>query len=388
MNSIFITVKKELRTVFRDKKTLATMFVFPIMIAFFVIFFGYFYDGIANDNKEYKVGFNYEMTDIEKEVFKNDKLVLNHYDDMDKMKEAYDNGDIDCYFTYDSNNKKYEVFSNQSISSNGNESLEAGNLVMSSLDAYNNLLFTNKLQSMGINVQEEKNNFTVEGVNLEEKQTNYMVNLLLSIGITYLIMGICMAASNMGISATATENENGTLETILTLPVSKKELIIGKYLSCFIVSFIAGLVSLAIVLGSLSVDIHFFTLFDNYNLSINLKSICGGILVIAAASLFIAGVSIVLTAFAKTFKEAQSKAGFLNMIAIIPMFITMFGDKVESYYYFIPICNSNQLLNDMYVGGFNFGNAIITFVSTLVYSVFIIWYIIKSYNSEKILFNN
>ncbi len=388
MNSIFITVKKELRTVFRDKKTLATMFVFPIMIAFFVIFFGYFYDGIANDNKEYKVGFNYEMTDIEKEVFKNDKLVLNHYDDMDKMKEAYDKGDIDCYFTYDSNNKKYEVFSNQSISSNGNESLEAGNLVMSSLDAYNNLLFTNKLQSMGINVQEEKNNFTVEGVNLEEKQTNYMVNLLLSIGITYLIMGICMAASNMGISATATENENGTLETILTLPVSKKELIIGKYLSCFIVSFIAGLVSLAIVLGSLSVDIHFFTLFDNYNLSINLKSICGGILVIAAASLFIAGVSIVLTAFAKTFKEAQSKAGFLNMIAIIPMFITMFGDKVESYYYFIPICNSNQLLNDMYVGGFNFGNAIITFVSTLVYSVFIIWYIIKSYNSEKILFNN
>lgn len=388
MNKIWITIKKELRTVFRDKKTLSMMFVFPIMIAFFVIFFGYFYDGIANDNKVYNVGYNYEMTDMEKEVFKNDNLKLNHYDSFDKMKNAYENGDIDCYFTYDISNKKYVVYSNQSISSNGNDSLEAGNLVTSSLNSYNTLLFNSKLESMGINVQEEQNSFSIEGINLEEKQTNYMVNLLLSIGITYLIMGICMAASNMGISATATENENGTLETILTLPVSKKELIVGKYLSCFIVSFVAGLVSLAIVLGSLSFDIHFFTLFDNYNMSINFKSICGGILVIAAASMFIAGFSIILTAFAKTFKEAQSKAGFLNMVAIIPMFVSMFGDKVESYYYFIPICNANQLLNDMFVGGFDFSNAVITFVSTLVYSFIIIAYIIKTYNSEKILFNS
>ena len=387
MNNIFITIKKELRTVFRDKKTLATMFVFPIMIAFFVIFFGYFYDDLANDDKSYNVGYNYEMTDIEKEAFKVDELKLTHYDTLEDMKKAYDNGDIDCYFSYDSDAKRYDIYSNQNIS-NTNDSLNAANLVATYLDAYNSVLFANKLSDYGINMLEEMNSFTIENVNVEEKESNYMVTLLLSIGITYLIMGICMAASNMGISATATENENGTLETILTLPVSKRDLIIGKYLSCFIVSFIAGLVSLAIVLGSLSIDIHFFTLFDNYNMTINLKSICGGILVIAAASLFIAGVSIVLTAFAKTFKEAQSKAGFLNMVAIIPMFVSMFGEGVDSYYYFIPICNSNQLLNDMFVGGFSFTNAIITFVSTLIYSIIIIAYIIKSYNSEKILFNN
>ena len=64
MNNIIITIKKELRTVFRDKKTLITMFIFPIMIAFFVIFFGWFYDNVSKDDKTYNVGFNYTMTQI------------------------------------------------------------------------------------------------------------------------------------------------------------------------------------------------------------------------------------------------------------------------------------------------------------------------------------
>ena len=388
MNNIFITIKKELRTVFRDKKTLATMFVFPIMIAFFIIFFGYVYDDIAKEDKTYQIGINYTMSEMEKSIFESDENIkLKKYSNIDEMKDAYENGDIDCYITYDANNNKYQVFSNQNAGKDI-DSMQAATLAVAYLGTYNQAIAAQKLSEQGISFVETMNNFEIEETGIEVQESNYMVSTLLSLGITYLIMGICMAASNMGISATATENENGTLETILTLPVSKKELIVGKYLSCFIVSFIAGLVSLAIVLGSLSIDIHYFTLFDNYNLIINTKSICGGILVIAAASLFIAGFSIVLTAFAKTFKEAQSKANFLNVIALIPMFITMFNDKIEQYYYIIPICNSNLLLNDMFVGGFSFTNAIITFISTLIYSIIVIIYIIKSYNSEKILFNN
>ena len=45
-NNIFITIKKELRSMFRDKKTLFMIFGFPFIIAFMIFLMGciYFYN--------------------------------------------------------------------------------------------------------------------------------------------------------------------------------------------------------------------------------------------------------------------------------------------------------------------------------------------------------
>ena len=51
MNNILITMKKELRSIFRDKKTLIMLFVLPIMIPFFVILYGYMFDNMEDTYK-------------------------------------------------------------------------------------------------------------------------------------------------------------------------------------------------------------------------------------------------------------------------------------------------------------------------------------------------
>ena len=59
-NNIKITIKKELRSIFRDKKTVALILLFPLLIAFFVFYLSSTYENSINDQKVYTVAINYE----------------------------------------------------------------------------------------------------------------------------------------------------------------------------------------------------------------------------------------------------------------------------------------------------------------------------------------
>ena len=65
-----ITIKKELRSIFRDKKTVTLIFVFPLLIAFFIFLLSSTYETSINDKEIYDIAINYELTDIEKKIIK------------------------------------------------------------------------------------------------------------------------------------------------------------------------------------------------------------------------------------------------------------------------------------------------------------------------------
>ena len=72
-NAVIITVKKELRGIIRDKKSLLMMLVTPLLIPVFIFLFSGIYDSMMNKDttvKEYNVGINYELTSIEKDIIK------------------------------------------------------------------------------------------------------------------------------------------------------------------------------------------------------------------------------------------------------------------------------------------------------------------------------
>ena len=190
----------------------------------------------------------------------------------------------------------------------------------------------------------------------------------------------------MATSATAVEKENGTLETLLTFPVRSSELIIGKYLATVITGIIASLIGLILTIGSILIASEIFEMFKTITFSINLTTIIIGIITCISASLFIAGLSIAITSFAKTYKEAQSSSQVLSIITIIPMMISLIGIKISTIYYLIPIANYVQLLMDIFSKNFNYLNILIVLISSIIYVVIVIYYIIRQYKSEKVLF--
>ena len=75
-NNIKITIKKELRSIFRDRKTVALILLFPLLIAFFVFYLSSTYENSINDQKVYTVAINYEPNEIETKLIKENQLKI------------------------------------------------------------------------------------------------------------------------------------------------------------------------------------------------------------------------------------------------------------------------------------------------------------------------
>ena len=191
----------------------------------------------------------------------------------------------------------------------------------------------------------------------------------------------------MSNSITASERENGTLETILTFPIKAKELIMGKYLSSVIVGIISSVFGLSIGLVSIGISKEIFKSFSEITLNINFIVILISILIIIVASLFISSLALILTIYSKNTKESQSATQTLSFVCMIPFFIKMLNIDVSSYYY-VPILNYNEVLMNIYTSSINWINIFITLVSTIVLIFIVLKYIFMTYSSEKVLFTD
>ena len=381
MNNIFITIKKELRSIFRDKKTIIAMFIYPILIPFMVFLYGSIGDGVDNENASTTIGINYSLSGPEKELLKSLNISYNTYSTEKEMNTAFQNKQITGYITQPEEHK-YVIYTDES----NTDGLTASGLIQGYLEGYNTYLTSEYLLNKGINVEEAYNQLSFENKQLDHN--NYMVTVLLAVSLTYTILAICISSTNVAISTTATEKENGTLETLLTFPIKKSELITGKYASSVVVGFISAIISLVLMIVAFHIGSIKFEIFKDISLNISFLSIGGCLLISLLASLFISGVAMFLTTGAKSYKEAQSKIGLINMLGIIPMFVSILNVKITNLYYLIPICNYEQILNDLLIGKVNGLGIIISVCSTIVYATVIVKLIIASFDGEKILYNN
>lgn len=378
-NSIIITIKKELRSILRDKKTLITLLLFPILIPLMIFLYSYIYDNQTQD-EFYNIAVNYELNTTEKSLLKDCYLNPKYYKSLSSMKKAYKENEVSGYIDYNKEKNTYTIYTNK----DSEEGMYVANYVTTYLDSYNNYLAKLYLTGEDIDIDKAYNNFDYKIKNLDGE--NFILEIIFSISFTYIIMSIVLAGTNMATSATAVEKENGTLETLLTFPVKASELIIGKYLATVIVGLIASLIGLILTIGSISIASHLFEMFKTINFSINIETILIGIITCISASLFISGLSIAVTSFAKTYKEAQSSSQVLSILTVIPMMVSLIGIKINTIYYLIPIANYVQLLMDIFSKNFNYLNISIVLISSIIYVIVVISYIIAQYKSEKVLF--
>ncbi len=381
MNNIKITAKKELRSIFRDKKTLILLFTLPIMIPILIFFYGYMFDNMEDDmSGDITMGVTYEVSQKEEEIIKEINLKYKTYESYEKVKEAYENKEIDVYITKKDN--FYRIYANE-----GNQNGQIAIAMTSAyIEEYSRKLGEEYIIENGLDPQIAFNSLSYEVKNTTD--TDYILSLIYDIAFTYTIMAIVLAAGNMAMSATATEKENGTLETILTLPITTKELIIGKHVGATIMSILVSSFSLLVTILSLLIGNKMFESFKTFNINISFTTIALAFLVVLSASILISGIALALTAMCKTTKEAQSKTQVLNFICLAPMFISLSGMEAGKYFYMIPICNYIQTLLDLFNNNVNLLNVFIVFASSIIYIVIIIHIIIKLYKSEKVLFAN
>ena len=378
-NNLWNILKKELRELFRDKKSLAMMLVIPIFIPLLVIGMSALFESqVSKDVSEYnKIGFAYEMTDVEKSIAEEmDIEILNGTDE--ELKQKYDEGEIDLYITKQDN--KYIINTDGS-----DNSTFASSLMETYFNTYKQYLQQSYLQENNINPDEVLNIITVEENMIE--QDNYFANYIKNYAFLFIMMAITVSATYPATDTTAGERERGTLETLLTFPIKSRDIIVGKFLGVIVSSIITGIISLLLAIVSLVVTKNMFSIYEGIDVMFSPTTILFAVIVIIAYSFFISGLCIAIASTSKTFKEAQSALTPLTFISFFPgMIAFMMGITTTPILSIVPFINFTLIFTDINNGTIDLLNIALMAISTIVYIILVFAYIIKQYKSEKVLF--
>ena len=380
MNNIIVTLKKELKLIIRDKKSLLMMALTPLFIPIFVILMSYIYEEITtnNEDKKYVVGVNYSLSNIEKELLSKELDII-YYDNIDNIKKDYDKKKIISYIIKDNNN--YNIYTNTQ-SEDGSMAIS---YIVSYLDNYNNYLGQSYLIDNNIDLNKVYNNINY---NINEiKGESVFGNQIILMAITFIIMSITLSSIYTSTDTTAGEKERGTLETILTFPIGRKELVLGKYLAISTSGLITLMIGILLSLISLYYVKNTFTIYDNVIFNINIITITLIVLILIFYTFFISGICITIASFTKTFKEAQSALTPISLITCVPMFLELLNININGALAFIPIINHTIVVNEILTGTINISSIIITIISSIIYIILLMIFINKMYKSEKILFS-
>ena len=378
-NNLWNILKKELRELFRDKKSLAMMLVIPIFIPLLVIGMSALFESqVSKDVSEYnKIGFAYEMTEEEKSIAEEMNIeIINGTDE--ELKQKYDNGEINLYITKQDN--KYIINTDGS-----DNSTFASSLMETYFNTYKQYLQQSYLQENNINPNEVLNIITVEENVLE--QDNYFADYIKNYAFLFIMMAITVSATYPATDTTAGERERGTLETLLTFPIKSRDIIVGKFLGVTVSSIITGLISLALAIISLMLTKNMFSIYEGMDVMYSPITILFAVIVIIAYSFFISGLCIAIASTSKTFKEAQSALTPLTFISFFPgMIAFMMGITTTPILSIVPFLNFTLIFTDINNGTINLLNIGLMAISTIIYISLVFAHIIKQYKSEKVLF--
>ena len=378
-NNLWNILKKELRELFRDKKSLAMMLVIPIFIPLLVIGMSALFESQMNvDTEEYnKIGFSYELSEVEESIAKEMDIDVVH-GTTKELKEKYEEGNIDLYITKKDNH--YTIHSDGSDNSS-----YASSLMETYFNTYKEVLQQESLSKQKINPDEILNIITVDEKVVEED--NFFASYIKNYAFLFILMAITVSATYPATDTTAGERERGTLETLLTFPIKSKDIIIGKFLGVTVSSIITGLLSLALAVISLFISKDMFTIYESVNTMYSLSSIIYAVVVIVTYSFFISGLCIAIASTSKTFKEAQSALTPLTFISLFPgMIAFMIGIKTTILISIIPFLKFTTIFTDITAGNINVLHIFLMMLSTVIYISIVFYYIIKQYKSEKVLF--
>jgi sodium transport system permease protein len=215
--------------------------------------------------------------------------------------------------------------------------------------------------------------------------------------IGYMVILLCMTgAMYPAMDLTAGEKERGTMETILSSPISRMHLVLGKFL--LILTAALGTAALSVM----SMGVSFSVLGHYTSQSANGREAASGMILklgpqtVISVFLMALPVAVLFSAtlmtialFAKTYKEAQSYLTPMTFVVIIPAIAAMLpGVELTPKLALVPILNVSLLCKELVAGTYHWNYIAIIFSSTCVYAAAALFIAIKMFQRESVLFRS
>ncbi len=161
-----------------------------------------------------------------------------------------------------------------------------------------------------------------------------------------LILMTITGAVYPAIDLTAGERERGTLEILVAAPVPRIQLLLAKYLAVLTVALLTAVVNLLAMFATVASMGLVRILFGDAGISLDLLAGIAALLVLFSA--FFSAVLLAVTSFARSFKEAQAYLIPLMLVSIAPGMLSMIpGLKLSGPLAVTPLVNIVLLSRDM-----------------------------------------
>lgn len=420
--------KKEMLDVLRDKKTVVMMLVVPVILyplIFIVVMQVMAAISSSMEEQNYKIAIEAEDDGaflrrlMVKDEKSRDESAVNkeesqesadtfadHDEDagssettytitmvdpesIDDYERALEEEELDVYVrgTMQDGKFQYDVYYISSVT-NSNYAM---NIVMDAFDEYRDELTQAKIEEAGLDVHE-----ILEPVLYGNKDTasreQSLGSIMGSILPFMLVISLLMGTMYPAIDTTAGERERGTLETILTLPVTNRQLIVSKFLTVAVIGMISAVLNI-ISMGGIAV--YMYKIIDMQTDAADIEmakfypAILVGILAILAFSLFISAVAMCVTSFAKSYKEANNYITPLMLVVLFTGYIGFIPNiELTRTMAMVPVANICLLIKNILVFKIDYMIIAVVLLSNIAYAVFAILFLSKIYNSESILFSD
>lgn len=389
--------KKEIMDVIRDKKTILTMVVLPVILyplLFVIIMQVMTMISTAQQERTYYIA--YEGVSEENQIALNDwiageedklEYIIKEVESENPKKDLEDEV-IDAYLTTTVNDSQviYEIHYLSAVTN----SYTVSDMLKEEIDSLSKKKAEENAKKEGLDV--ERILYPVK-VSLKDSSSNESsIGSILGSVIPFLmITSILMGAMYPAIDATAGEKERGTLETLLTLPIGNMELIMSKFLSVATITVVSVFINVLSIGGIAAYLYATISALSDGAGEFHLGSFVPAILIsfvcIIAFALFMSAVVMCICAFAKSFKEANNYVTPLTLVVILTGYIGFIPNiELTTTTAIIPVANICLLMKNLLVFKYDFTLIMVVLLSNIIYAFIAIWFLGRIYDSESILF--
>jgi len=249
------------------------------------------------------------------------------------------------------------------------------------LRAYNNQLAGLRLSARGINP------LLLRPINIDEIDVSTPSGrsaMLLGMMSYFFIFALLMGGMYLAIDTTAGERERGSLEPLLSLPVTRGQLILGKIMATCVfmaASLMLSLLAFYVVLKFMPLEQLGMT--PNFGLPV----VFAAFLLLLPFILLGASLMTLVASFTKSYKEAQT---WLSVVLIAPtlpiLVVSILTLRPKLEFMFVPSLSQHLILVDMVKNEpLNGLHIAISVCSTLVFGAILTWVCARLYRREGLL---
>ena len=404
MKRVLTIFKKELKDTLRDRRSMMLMFVFPILMIFVIMNLMMTLGRSQERKAEEKVltvalvkqgNVDAFRSFLEKQAHITIKEGVEA--DRDKISDMIQKKELDFAVVFsDTFDRDVEERKSGTVELYYKASTEnniAKRRIRSALNEYREDLLNRRIKVLNKEYTElNLDRSFVEPLKVDEKDLASMKEKLGEMAggfLPYIFVIFCfLGAMYPAIDLAAGEKERATIETLLTSPATRMQIVMGKFLTVTL----AGLISAGIAIVALYLAIRQSKeipqqVFDSIMKIIEFKSIGLLFSLLIPLCVFFAAILLSFSVYARSFKEAQSIITPLNFMVLIPVMIGLFpGIKLNAVTALIPILNVSLATKEIIAGTIQTGLLVEVYLILFALAGASLYFCSRWFNREDVIF--